>query len=155
MAWNVILTVAMPLVISVYAGVAEAAAEIALKQAAKRADDPGSPYLVGEMTNLLTTARLARDDMMRIANDYDFEPSLETADAILVRKTVAANALLAATQKAMEVAGGAGFMRKTGIERLLRDAHGVSFHPLPEKRQHLFTGRIALGRDPVTGEAAA
>jgi hypothetical protein len=32
---------------------------------------------------------------------------------------------------------------------LLRDVHGAEFHPLQEKRQHRFTGRIALGLDPV------
>ncbi len=37
-AWNVILTVAMPLIMSVYAGVAEAAAGIALEQAKRRRD---------------------------------------------------------------------------------------------------------------------
>lgn len=42
-------------------------------------------------------------------------------------------------------------MGKTGIERLLRDLHGAQFHPFPEARQHLFTGRIAFGLDPVTG----
>jgi hypothetical protein len=34
-------------------------------------------------------------------------------------------------------------------ERLLRDVHGAQFHPLPEKRQHLFTGKLALGQDPI------
>ena len=34
-------------------------------------------------------------------------------------------------------------------QRLVRDVHGVQFHPLPEKRQQLFTGRMALGLDPI------
>ncbi len=34
-------------------------------------------------------------------------------------------------------------------ERLLRDVHGAQFHPLPKKRQHLFTGKLALGQDPI------
>jgi alkylation response protein AidB-like acyl-CoA dehydrogenase len=45
--------------------------------------------------------------------------------------------------------GGAGFFRSFGLERLLRDVHGAAFHPLPEKRQWLFTGRSALGLDPI------
>jgi 4-oxalocrotonate tautomerase len=45
--------------------------------------------------------------------------------------------------------GGAGFMRKAGIERLLRDAHASQFHPLPEKRQQILTGRVSLGLPPV------
>jgi hypothetical protein len=31
----------------------------------------------------------------------------------------------------------------------VRDAHAAQFHPLQEKRQHHFTGRLALGLDPV------
>jgi len=38
-------------------------------------------------------------------------------------------------------------------ERLLRDAHGAQFHPLPAKSQHRFTGRLALGLDPITDAA--
>ncbi|MDH3737761.1 MAG: acyl-CoA/acyl-ACP dehydrogenase [Alphaproteobacteria bacterium] len=147
--WNAVLTNAMPLVTSAYVGVAEAAAEIATEVARKRPGNPETPYLLGEMTNSLTTAQMALDAMVAITNDWEFEPSTETANAILVRKTIAANAVLAVVGKAMEVAGGASFYRKAGLERLLRDAHGVRYHPLPEKRQHQFTGRLALGLDPI------
>lgn len=149
MAWNTILAVAMPLIMSVYTGVAEAAAEIAITQAAARNDDPAAPFFLGELTNLLTTAQIAVDDMVRITNDYDFAPTLETANAILVRKTIAANAVLATAEKALEISGGAGFFRKFKLERLLRDAHAAQFHPLQQKRQHHFTGRMALGLDPI------
>jgi len=149
MAFNVILTVAMPLILSAYVGVAEAAAEIAQAQANKRIDDPATPFQVGELTNTLTTAQLAVDAMIGITNDWQFEATPETANAILVRKTIAANAVIATVEKALETAGGAGFYSKLGLERLLRDAHGVQFHPLPEKRQQQFTGRLALGLDPI------
>jgi acyl-CoA dehydrogenase len=66
-----------------------------------------------------------------------------------MRKTIAAESVIATAEKALEAAGGAGFYRKTGLERLLRDLHGAQFHPLPAKRQHLFTGRVALGLDPI------
>jgi hypothetical protein len=45
--------------------------------------------------------------------------------------------------------GGAGLFRDMGLERLVRDIHAVQFHPLPANRQHRFTGRCALGLDPV------
>jgi alkylation response protein AidB-like acyl-CoA dehydrogenase len=147
--WNIVLTVAMPLIMSAYVGTAEAACAIASGKAAARTSDPVMPYLIGEMENLLTTAQLARDDMVRIANDLDIAPTQETANAILIRKTIAANHVIAATEKALEASGGAGFFRKTGLERLLRDVHGAQFHPLPEKRQQLFTGRLAMGLEPV------
>ena len=152
-AWNVILTVAMPLIMSVYAGVAEAAAAIGVEQANKRQGDPTVPYLLGELANRLTTVQLAVDDMVRLADDLDFAMSLEVTNAVLVRKTIAAQHVLATVEKALEVAGGAGFYRKIGLERLLRDAHAAQFHPLSPKRQHRFTGRLALGLDPIADAA--
>jgi alkylation response protein AidB-like acyl-CoA dehydrogenase len=149
-AWNVILTCAMPLIMSVYAGVAEAAAGIGQNLAAKRKDDPTVPYLLGELANKLATVQLAVDDMVRLNNDFEFTMSLDVSNAILVRKTIAAEGVLATVEKALEAAGGAGFYRKSGLERLLRDAHGAQFHPLPSKRQQRFTGRVALGLDPIT-----
>lgn len=150
-AWNVILTVAMPLIMSAYVGIAEAAAEKAINAARARPADPATPYLIGELTNALTTAQLALDGMVTIAGDLDFVADTATANAVLVRKSIASGAVLATVEKAMEVAGGAAFYREFGLERLLRDAHGVRYHPLPEKRQHHFTGRLALGLDPVAG----
>jgi alkylation response protein AidB-like acyl-CoA dehydrogenase len=152
-AWNVILTVAMPLIMSVYAGVAEAAAAIGRGQAAKRRDDPAAPYLLGELANRLAAVDRAVADLVRLAADLDFTPGLELTDAILVRKTLAAEAVSATVEKALEAAGGAGFDRKAGLERFVRDAHGAQFHPLPAKRQHRFTGRLALGLDPIADAA--
>jgi alkylation response protein AidB-like acyl-CoA dehydrogenase len=152
-AWNVILTVAMPLIMSVYTGVAEAAAGIGRELARKRQGDPSVPYLLGELANELTAAQLANDDMVRLANDLDFTMTVDVADAVLVRKTIVAEHALATVEKALEAAGGAGFYRKSRLERFLRDAHGAQFHPLTAKRQHRFTGRIALGLDPIADMA--
>ena len=152
-AFAVIVTVALPLVLSAYVGTAEAAAGIARDRAKGRAGDPVTPYLIGEMDNLLTTAQMAREDMIRLANNFNFAPSVELASKVLTRKTICAKAVIATAEKALEATGGAGFYRKTGLERLLRDAHASQFHPLPEKRQQLFSGRLAMGLDPV-GESS-
>jgi acyl-CoA dehydrogenase len=93
--------------------------------------------------------------MIRLANGFDFTPSAELAGKVLIRKTIAARHVIATAEKALEAAGGAGFFRKLGLERLLRDVQGAQFHPLPEKRQQLFCGRLALGLDPVSGEVLA
>jgi len=45
------------------------------------------------------------------------------------------------------VAGGASFYRRVGLERSLRDVQGARFHPLQEKAQLRYTGRLALGLD--------
>lgn len=49
------------------------------------------------------------------------------------------------TAKALEVCGGQGYLRPTGIESLLRDVMAAHFHAMQEKRQLLFTGSLALG----------
>jgi hypothetical protein len=49
----------------------------------------------------------------------------------------------------MDMVGGSGFFRSIGLERMLRDVHAAQFHTLQTKRQHRFSGRLALGLDPV------
>ena len=148
--FNVVSTVAMPLIMSVYLGVAEAARDLALQQVARKREDPDVWYLVGEMENALTTGQLAVQDMVQICADYDFAPEVPTANAVLIRKSIAADALRRAVEKALETVGGAGLFRSMGLERLLRDIHGAQFHPLSEKRQLRYTGRVTLGLDPVS-----
>lgn len=148
-AFAVIVTVAMPLIMSVYLGIAEKAAEIAREKAARSAGMPGAQSLAGELENHLTAARLAVADMIGLADNYDFTPDAELASRVLTRKTLAANAAIAATAKALELAGGAGCFRRNRLEQLFRDVQAGQFHPLPEKRQQEFTGRCLLGLDPV------
>jgi alkylation response protein AidB-like acyl-CoA dehydrogenase len=148
-ALSVVVTVAMPLIMSVYLGLAESAADRARRAASKRPDDPDLQRLVGEMENALLTADLAVSDMIDRARDYEFEAALEHANRTLMCKTVATRAVLATVEKASEAVGGAGFYRRFGLERLLRDARAAHYHPLPENRQLRFTGRVALGLSPV------
>lgn len=147
--FDVVVPCALPLIMSVYLGAAEAACDMAVEQAARRKDDEVAPYVVGEMLNQLTAARIVVADMLAITDDLGFEPSVEVTGAMLARKTIAANAIVAAVEKALEAAGGAGFFRGFGLEKLLRDVHAAQFHPLQEKRQQRFSGRLALGLDPV------
>jgi acyl-CoA dehydrogenase len=147
--FNVVAAVALPLIMSVYIGVAEAAYDLALTQVARKREDPHLPYLLGEMTNALTTAQMALQGMIDTTDNYNFALVNETANAIVIRKTIAARAAIQTVEKAMEVVGGAAFFRSLGLERLFRDVQGALYHPLHEKRQQLFTGRLALGLDPV------
>jgi alkylation response protein AidB-like acyl-CoA dehydrogenase len=147
--FNVIAAVAIPLVMAVYVGVAEAAHDLALRQAANKSEDPQIPLLIGEMANALVTAQMALQGMIDTAANYNFAPVDQTANAIFIRKTITAHATILTAEKAMEIVGGGAFFRSLGLERLLRDVHGALFHPLHEKRQHLFTGRLALGLDPA------
>jgi alkylation response protein AidB-like acyl-CoA dehydrogenase len=146
---NVVTAVALPVVMSVYLGVAEAARDLALQQVAKKRDDPTVWYLVGEMENALTAGRLAVQRAIDLNAEYTFAPDLPTANALVICKTLAAEALMQTVEKALEVVGGGGIFRSMGLERLVRDIHAAQFHPLQAKRQHRFTGRMALGLDPT------
>ena len=75
------------------------------------------------------------------------KPGPETTSAIFIGRTLAGQNAVRAVEKAMEVAGGAGFYRNAGLERLFRDVQGARFHPLQEKQQQRLTGRLALGLD--------
>lgn len=147
--WNVILSVAVPLYTAPYVGVARAAAEVARRECRSRASDTSVQCLLGELENALTQAELAHDSLVALTNDYDFTPSVELSSAVLVRKTLLANAVGDVTRTAFAAVGGRSYFRQLGLERLARDATGAQFHPLPEKQQQLFTGRVALGLPPV------
>jgi alkylation response protein AidB-like acyl-CoA dehydrogenase len=146
--WNIALTVALPLISSAYVGIAQAAEQIACRNAAQR-DDGLTSLLIGEMENELATAEIALDSMRAIAADLNFEAKVENTNRMLIRKTLVTQAVIRVTEKALEATRGAGYFRITGLERLLRDAHAGQFHPLQPKRQHQFTGRIAMGLDPI------
>ena len=138
---------------SVYVGIAEAARDAAVGLAEGKGDDPYTPFLMGELECEVATARNAWTAMVANANEYDFDLGVETANVAFVNKTVCGRAALAAAEKALEASGGRGFYKRTVLERLVRDAHASPYHPLPDKKQALFSGRLALGCDPITGRA--
>jgi len=141
--------VVWPLVMSVYVGVAEAARPLAIDCAAKKREDPIVQGLVGEMDTNLTCAQLALREMVALGNDYDYAPGIERSNKVYVAKTIVARSALRAVELAMEVCGGRSFFRSAGLERLFRDVQAVRFHPWQERRQYVFSGRVALGLSPV------
>ena len=143
--WNVILTVAMPLIMSVYLGIAQKAARLAIEHAKnQRKHKIYLPELIGEMQNALTIAELNVKDMVRIAKDFDFKPIDQFGQDILTRKTNSANTCIKVVEKAMEIVGGQGFYRSFGMEKLFRDVQAAKYHPLQEKDQLRFTGEYIL-----------
>jgi alkylation response protein AidB-like acyl-CoA dehydrogenase len=143
--FNIVLTVAMPLVMSVYVGIAQKAAQLSIGHIRrKKTAKPHAPSLIGEMNNDLAAAEIQLNDMLRIANDLDFEPVDQNGQDILTRKTNVANAAIRAVAKAMEITGGEGFYRGFGLERLFRDVQAARYHPLPESEQVQFSGEYLL-----------
>jgi acyl-CoA dehydrogenase len=143
--FHIISMIAFPLIYSAYVGVAEGARAKALQIARKKPDDGNIAYLVGEMENAFASAVLALNDM--IANAETGMPSPDTTNRTVIGRTLAGQAAIRTLDRAMEVAGGASFYRDHGIERAFRDVQGARFHPLQEKAQLRYTGRVALGWD--------
>lgn len=141
--FHLISMIALPLVYSVYVGVAEAARERALALVRKRRSDEHLLQAVGEMENQVASARIAHASWVRLGKDA--QPGPATTSLCMVHKTLTARGVLGTADAAMEVAGGAAFFRANGLERLFRDAQGARYHPLQEGLQKALAARAALG----------
>jgi len=147
--WNTVMGAAMPLIMSVYVGIAEAAAEQAMALVGARRDAKTTVPLIGRMLNQLHTSQDGLAAMLELSDDLRFANTDDLAASVLSRKTVVAEAAIGTVRLAMEAVGGAGYSTSTGLERLYRDVHGGLYHPLPAAKQEVFTGRVALGLGPV------
>jgi alkylation response protein AidB-like acyl-CoA dehydrogenase len=141
--FHIIATTAFPLVYSVYLGVAESARDIAIAVAKKKKPDQHMIQLAGRMDTELAAARLARDFMLAAVR-LD-APSAETVNQVMMGRQLCARHAIAAVELAMELAGGAGFYRATGLERRFRDIQAARYHPLQAGPQAQYAGSIALG----------
>ena len=143
--FHTISMIAFALIYSAYVGVAQGARSRALEIARKKDGDENLPYLVGEMENAFQTAEMALESMIHLAETGT--PGPETTGRAMTGRILAGQSAIRTVERAMEVAGGASFYRSTGLERAFRDVQGARFHPLQEKSQLLYAGRLALGLD--------
>ena len=105
--------------------------------------------ITGELLNTFTVAELAFNDMIRRNANYGFDPSLDLVSYILARKAIVAEQVKATVELSAELVGGPGFYKGHAMERIVRDVRAIHYHPLPLRRQQIFSGRLALGLDPV------
>jgi alkylation response protein AidB-like acyl-CoA dehydrogenase len=143
--FHTISMLAFPIIYSAYMGVADGARAKALEAARKKGDDGNAAYLAGEMENAHAAAEIAWADMIQIADMT--KPGPETTSRQMIRRTLVAQNAIATVERAMELAGGAAFYRGMGLERAFRDVQAARYHPLQEKPQLRYTGRVALGLD--------
>lgn len=143
--FHAISLLAFPLIYAAYVGVAEGARARALEIARRRPADEGLVQLVGEMENAFYAAEGALERMIRLAETA--APGPESTSQAMIGRTLVAGAVIRTTELALEAAGGAAFHRDLGIERAFRDVQGARFHPLQQKPQLRYTGRLALGLD--------
>lgn len=141
--FQIIATIAFPLVYSVYLGVAESARDIAVGLAKKRKPDGHVLKLVGEMDTALRAAQLARRSMLEaVARNA---PSAESINEVMIGRQLVGQNAIRAVELAMEASGGAGFYRAQGLERRFRDIQGARYHPLQSGPQAEYAGAMALG----------
>ncbi|HIK17919.1 MAG TPA: acyl-CoA dehydrogenase family protein [Leptolyngbyaceae cyanobacterium M33_DOE_097] len=140
--FHIISMLAIPLIYSVYVGVAEAARDLAVRVIQKRPANNQIAYLVGGIENELMAARLALQNMVTIAETS--QPGFETTNQVMMGRTLAARAVLNVVDLAMEAMGGSAFYRSVGLEQLFRDAQAARYHPLRESAQRRLAGQLAL-----------
>jgi alkylation response protein AidB-like acyl-CoA dehydrogenase len=142
--YQIIATIAFPLIYSVYLGVAEAARDIAVKLAGKRPQIHHVTELIGRMDTALLGARLAQQSLLATVRKNS--PGAASVNEIMMAKHLLTRHALETVELAMEAAGGAGFYRAQGLERRFRDIQGARYHPLQQGPQALYAGSMALGQ---------
>jgi alkylation response protein AidB-like acyl-CoA dehydrogenase len=145
--WDIVLTVAMPLIMSAYMGLAEKANEIAIRVGKNYVRNQRHlPYMLGKMNNTFMSAKVQWKTMVMLTDNNNFRPSDSTTVDMLTLKTNVADACMQTVQQAMEAIGGQSFYRKNELERIFRDVQAAQFHPLPAWEQYAFTGERLLAR---------
>ncbi|MGB3147446.1 MAG: acyl-CoA dehydrogenase family protein [Paracoccaceae bacterium] len=144
--FQIIGTLAFPLIYAAYLGVAESARDIALDFARRRAGPARQPRLAGEMELALRGARFAHRAM--IAEAERNAPSADSVAEVMLGRRLVADHAIRTVELALELSGGAGFYRQSGIERCFRDVQGARYHPMRRESAELYAGALALG-DPV------
>jgi alkylation response protein AidB-like acyl-CoA dehydrogenase len=141
--------IALPLIYSVYLGLAQAMRDRALEMARRRRQTPLVLDLAGELQNEVRAAELAHADMIAAAATND--PGFAVTNRVTTGRALVARSVLRGADLAFEVAGGAGFFRDAGFERLFRDIQAARFHPIQDGDQRRLAAALALGLDPDAG----
>lgn len=146
-ALNVGLTNAMPIIMSVYIGIAEKAANIVLESLKRRQEAKTFDIIeMGLLHNELNAARIQVKEMIQLVAEFTFEATYDLAQTILSLKTNVAEACVGVVTRAMAIAGGPGYYEVYGLEKLFRDVQGANYHPLQKKEQVLFFGTHILNQ---------
>jgi alkylation response protein AidB-like acyl-CoA dehydrogenase len=141
---------AMPTFGAVYLGIGAGALQFAREQvqARGRQDDPQVQHLFAEMEVLLETARAV---LYRHAREmasgalYTDVPVQDGMARAVLTKYVTTNNAVAIVDRALHVAGGAGYYRRFPLERMYRDVRAGPIMPYSNLEAHDLFGRTSLG----------
>jgi len=152
--------------LGVFVGIAEHAFELALDAAHRKpkedkppkAERAGIQHMIGEMEISLATARAMVGQMGQIADDFlatlqGKQPSMEEGHDFLKdhqsMKWVVNRNAIDIVSKAMDIAGGGGFMDKNPLSRLYRDVRAGPFmQPYSPTEAREYIGKVTLGVYP-------
>ena len=141
--FEITATIAFPLIYAAYLGVAESARDLAIGIAHRKAPGPHVLSLAGRMETALRAAQIAHAAM--VAEAERDAPSAASVNEVMMGKAIVAENVLRVGELALELSGGAGFYRASGVERRFRDLQGARLHPLQSGPQADFAGAMALG----------
>jgi indole-3-acetate monooxygenase len=145
--YQIIATIAFPLIYAAYLGVAESARDIAIGLAKRRPQSHHVIELAGRMDTALRAAQVAHRWMIETVEAN--APSDHSVNEVMIGRSLVAENAMKTVELAMELAGGASFYRASGLERRFRDIQGARYHPLQSGPQAQYAGAMALGL-PVT-----
>jgi alkylation response protein AidB-like acyl-CoA dehydrogenase len=123
-----------PLMASVYIGIAEEARAEAYKaigtgiNSANR-NDVLTDVLVGELETALLTARSVRDQVAAQLDQAPVADAQAMLPMVVMMKDIVVEHCIKTVEKAVEIAGGRSYFRKSPLERLARDVRAAKFHP--------------------------
>jgi alkylation response protein AidB-like acyl-CoA dehydrogenase len=145
---------ALPLIATVYVGIAERALELALTSAKRKtsiaiergayAYHPMVQHQIAEMYLELDAATATVDRFVA-----DWAAGVDHGDALVpkvyAQKWRAVEATKCVVDIALDIAGGAGMFKGNELERLYRDARCGGFHPGNDAITHEMVGKSLLG----------
>lgn len=143
-AFQMIATIAFPLIYSVYLGIAQSARDIAIDIAGMKPSSHRAQAIAGRMDTALVAARLAHNFMIEAAERN--APSADTVNDVMIGRRLVEENAIRTVELAMELAGGASFYRRTELERRFRDIQAARYHPLQKEVQAEYAGAMALGQ---------
>ncbi|HYW22986.1 MAG TPA: acyl-CoA dehydrogenase family protein [Terriglobales bacterium] len=135
---------AIPIITAVYLGIAAAARDegVRLALGRDRAGDRLVQRQVGEMDVRLRTGWWS---LLGALDEFRDEPSAEAMNAVWTAKHHATLGAGEVVDRAMELAGGASFYRRSPLERAYRDVRAGKYHPLTPELTLVYAGRLGLG----------
>lgn len=140
-----------PPVASVYAGIAAAARDEAVRAATRRTiqgqpmvEDASVQRQIGLMDTKLRVLWWALLGALNELGD-EFAPDDRAMAPLMIAKRQVVTEAQAIVDLAMQVVGGGAYFASSPLERAYRDVRAGAFHPLNPERTLTYAGRLALG----------